>query len=75
LYFDAFFDLGTTRAAGFETILPISWLAVRQYAILCHYDEYQTDFLHEAVQALDTVYLEWVRAQRGEPDKASNNPP
>lgn len=57
LYYDAFFDLSTTRQTGFG-ISFISWLSVRQYAQYQDFDAFSTYFLHRVVKALDPIYVE-----------------
>lgn len=56
-YYTAFFDLSTTRSTGFGVSL-ISWLNVRQYAVLHELDTMSTYFLHRAVKAMDSIYVE-----------------
>lgn len=56
-YYNAFFDLCTTRVNGMG-IGVISWLSVRQYAEYERLDEYAVFFLHKVVKALDPIYVE-----------------
>lgn len=56
-YYTAFFDLSTTRSTGMGIGL-ISWLNVRQYAMLHELDTMSTYFLHRAVKAMDAIYVE-----------------
>lgn len=56
-YYNAFFDLCTTRQVGMG-IGVISWLSVRQYAEYELLDDYATYFLHKTVKALDPIYVE-----------------
>lgn len=56
-FFNAFFDLSTTRQNGMG-IGVISWLNVRQYAEFQGYDPFAVYFLHKMVRALDPIYVE-----------------
>ena len=57
LYYDAFFDLSTTRVNGMG-VGVISWLSVRQYADYQQFDDFATYFLHRVVKALDPIFIE-----------------
>lgn len=56
-YYDAFFDLCTTRINGMG-LSPISILHVDQYAYNRQYTKFQLYFINRAVRAMDTVYME-----------------
>lgn len=56
-YYTAFFDLSSTRNSGFGVSL-ISWLNVRQYAMLNDLDTMTTYFLHRVIKTLDPIYVE-----------------
>lgn len=56
-YYNAFFDLCTTRSSG-TGIGVISWLSVRQYAEYELLDSFAVHFLHRVVKALDPIYVE-----------------
>ena len=58
-YYDAFFQLGTTRQIGFGVSF-ISWLNIQQFAMMCELDTIQTYFLHRVVATLDPIYVEHV---------------
>lgn len=58
-YYDAFFQLSTTRQVGFGVSL-ISWLNIQQYAMVCELDTMATYFLHRVVATLDPIYVEHV---------------
>lgn len=58
-YFDAFFDLSTTRVNGMGVGM-ISYLSVQQYATIRNYDEFGTYFLHRVVRTLDPIYVEYM---------------
>lgn len=62
LFFEAFFDLHTTRTVGLEQG-PIPWPAVEEYAQRLGLDEGQREELHVYVRAMDNAYLEWSRAK------------
>lgn len=58
-YYNAFFDLCTTRQVGMG-VSVISWLSVRQYADYEQLDEFAIHFLHKTVKALDPIYVEHI---------------
>lgn len=57
MYYDAFFELCTTRSVGMG-MSPISILNVDQYAFNRQYDEYQLYFLRMVVNKLDPIFME-----------------
>lgn len=57
LYYDAFFDLCTTRINGMG-LSAISVLSVDQYASNRHYGAFQLYFLRKVIRLLDPLYME-----------------
>lgn len=61
-YYDAFFDLCTTRVNGMG-IGPISVLAIDQYAYNRHYNSFQLYFLRRVIRELDPIYMEHMSSE------------
>lgn len=53
-----FYRLCTCRRSSGFGVSPISWLDVRQYAMINEYNEFSTYFLHKAISELDPVFME-----------------
>lgn len=56
LYWDSFWDLTTTRAAGFG-VAYISWFAVDDYAKRMEFDADQTEELHFVIRRMDDAFV------------------
>lgn len=57
LYYDAFWELSTCRAAGMS-LGPIPWSAIKDYAETFELDEAQQEDLFYLVRAMDNAYLD-----------------
>lgn len=56
-YYDAFFDLCTTRVNGMS-MSPISVLSVDEYARNRQFTAFQLYFIRKVVRVLDPIYME-----------------
>ena len=57
MYLRDFYRLCTARPSNGFGVSPLSWLDVRQYAIINDYDPFTTDFLHRVVSELDPIVM------------------
>jgi citrate lyase alpha subunit len=70
VYFDAFANLSTTRAAHNA---PISWLSTEEYADRLGFDDDVRQELHHHVRHLDRVFLEVMTKTAKERQKGRGN--
>lgn len=64
LYWAAFWDLTTCRAAGWS-VAPIPWNSIKEYGEMLELDEEQTESLFYLVRAMDNAYMDY-RARKKE---------
>lgn len=63
MYLQAFFDLDSTRSNG-ESLSPISWMNIKEYATVFDLDEEQTESLFIHVRGMDISHLDRVHKQK-----------
>lgn len=57
IYLRDFYRLCTCRPSGGFGVSPISWLDIRQYAMINEYSAFDTYFLHRVVSELDPIVM------------------